>query len=91
MEISFEQFVASKRRVEDLRTMAGYGDGMEEKTAGFVYMSEGEDVAGFVIEIYGEEYQLILENSCWLQKDLADLERKLYDWAKGELNYEDNH
>lgn len=90
-ETTFEEFVASKRRVTDLDEIAeSYGDDAfdpERSEAALIYGTGG------VIEVLRDRsrgaYYLIIERSEWITNDLEALERELYDFAIPEAKAEE--
>ncbi len=73
--LTFDQFVATKKEIEDVSDVKGYG----EEGPGLVY------AGSLVIENLGKgEYQLVLDRDSWISRDLHDLERKLYEFALEE-------
>jgi hypothetical protein len=85
--MTFEEFQATRRPSENLsKDLPGvyfYND--DPISAGFIYLNSLyiEDVHKFWPETAKREgkYYLLLERSEWISNDLADLERKLYDFA----------
>ena len=69
--ISFEAFVASRKKVESIGAEVGLSE-MNE-TAGYVY----EDCC--YIEQCDDEFLLVVANQDWMDSDLSKLERILYD------------
>ena len=77
---TLDAFRASKRHVSDIQKEIG---------ASLYFGDEAQDVPGFVYEggLYIEErgdgsYYLLIERDDWISNDVADLEEKLFDWAK---------
>ena len=73
----FERFQAEAVGCSDLG--AHFSDASLEGVGGLLY-ANGE----LFIEKLAVGYQLVLNNDCHVSTDLADLERKLFDWATGE-------
>jgi hypothetical protein len=91
--VTFEQFQATRKECDDLTKVAAYGDLYGELEAGkipkgFTYFDS------LCIEIVQPwwpdearargKYYLILSNEEYISDDLAELERKLYEWAEHE-------
>lgn len=76
--MTFEQFQATKHKVDDLRELLG-AELWEQAQPGFVYL----DCAHIEICEDGE-FDLIISNQEWKSPDLEKLERELYAWAVGE-------
>lgn len=68
---SFEQFQASRKWCDNLRTIAGWEE--YEIGEGYVYWDF------FVIEKHKDGFQLTIENTSKIV-DLATAERELYEW-----------
>lgn len=88
--MTFEEFVAGRREVEDVSLADRYGDDAPEvPDAGFVYPT------GLYISRVGphwpEEarlagrYHLLISNQEWIDDDLAFLERELWNGFRTEL------
>jgi hypothetical protein len=77
--MTLEQFIATRREVDDLRREGCYGDNLERETPGFVYHD------GLVIEKTPDgKFYLFIGNADWLSNDVSELERRLYDFAVRE-------
>lgn len=76
--MTFAEFIATKRRVEDIDAAIGYAM-HDEPTPGFVYGTtwhiDADPSGAFV---------LTLANEGWMSDDLEDLERRLYAYAARE-------
>lgn len=77
-KITFEDFMNSKVRSENLEETLG--DCCVEGLKGYVYLD------GFYIQDYEDEYMLCVLNDSWVTSDLSDLEKRLWDFADGEMN-----
>ena len=86
---SFQQFKATRKFHADLSKVEGLADCALEGQQGYTYLD------CCYIEIVSDKWEdaaardrgafhLLIERSTWLSDDLAELERRLYDWAAGE-------
>lgn len=80
--LTFEQFQASKKHVDDIREAVGFDDELGVR-GGHIY------ALGCYIEDHADGHYLLIERSDWLDADLAKLERILYEsWYLPEATAE---
>ena len=75
--MTFEQFQATRRHVTDISTETGVDVG--ENMPGHVY-----DGGLHIFDYTASEHQLQIMGEEWISDDIAELERRLYDFASGE-------
>jgi hypothetical protein len=84
---TFKQFVASRKRVDDIGIELVFGE--FSGISGYVYCG------GVFIENTNANdqargrYHLLIERDEWYSNNLGALERHLYDFAKSAVFYED--
>jgi hypothetical protein len=84
--ISYDEFLKTKKRSEDLRVDAPhYAEAYhaEERPVlkGYVYCD------GYVIEELDDgRFYLLLGNRDWIETDIAELEPHLYEFVRHEFN-----
>jgi hypothetical protein len=77
--LTFEQFQASKKHVDDIREAVGFDDDQGLR-GGYVY-----DLGCYIEDAPNGGYYLIIERSDYVSSDLAELEAILYrDWYVAE-------
>ena len=72
--MTFEQFQATRRKVDDVGTATGIDLGPDIQP-GFVYHSDGH-----IFLMPDGQYLLVIFNNQWVKADLTELERKLYEF-----------
>lgn len=81
--LTFEEFQASKRHVDDIAAAVGFCDDQGVR-GGHIYE------LGCYIEDHAEGHFLLLERSDWIDRDLTKLERILYaQWYVPEARAEE--
>jgi hypothetical protein len=80
--MTFDEFKASGRAVDDLRTLAFIGDAYEFKQPGRVYA--GDLVIEESMGAAAGNWCLTIIHDTSISDDLADLERKLYHFGLSE-------
>ncbi len=73
--MTFEEFQATGTLKDALPCWADYFDTIEESPQAMVYHGD------LYIEKHPQGWYLLLERSDWITTDLADLERKLYEFG----------
>ena len=84
--MTFEQFQATRKWVDDVATATGIDMGPDVQP-GFVY-----DSALHIFAMGGgaapDQYLLVIFNEQWVSSDLDELERRLYEFASDEKMFE---
>jgi hypothetical protein len=83
--MTFTEFQATRQWTNDISKVTGFDVGTE--VAGYVYTS---DFHIFALEpnLDGvREFQLVILQDVTTSRDLGALERKLFDWASDDFNF----
>jgi hypothetical protein len=77
--MTFEEFQATRTDCADIGAAIGADMYRDEPVAGFLYHG------GLYIEKHGSDgFYLLIEREDWISADLAELERKLFEFALAE-------